>query len=96
MIIYYLVGLINNHCLLVDNSVFDELEESYKGIDSYLNKLFKVKAANNRYKEDIEDYEKRCEDEIHSRWEEEEQRYWENEGYRSAFEDDPEAEWNID
>ena len=47
-------------------------------------------------KEDIEDYEKRCEDEIHSRWEEEEQRYWENEGYRSAFEDDPEAEWNID
>ena len=92
----YLVGLINNHCLLVDNSVFDELEESYKGIDSYLNKLFKVKAANNRYKEDIEDYEKRCEDEIHSRWEEEEQRYWENEGYRSAFEDDPEAEWNID
>ena len=34
--------------------------------------------------------------EIHSRWEEEEQRYWENEGYRSAFEDDPEAEWNID
>lgn len=92
----YLVGLINNHCLLVDGSVFDELEESYKGNDSYLNKLFKVKAANNRYKEDIEDYEKRCEDEIHSRWEEEEQRYWENEGYRSAFEDDPGAEWNID
>lgn len=92
----YLVGLINNHCLLVDGSVFDELEESYKGNDSYLNKLFKVKAANNRYKEDIEDYEKRCEDEIHSRWEEEEQRYWESEGYRSAFEDDPGAEWNID
>lgn len=89
----YLVGLINNHCLLVDGSVFDELEESYKGNDSYLNKLFKVKAANNRYKEDIKDYE----DEIHySYWEEEEQRYWENEGYRSAFEDDPGAEWNID
>jgi hypothetical protein len=29
-------------------------------------------------------------------WEEEERRYFENEGYWAAFEGDPEAEWNID
>ena len=47
-------------------------------------------------KEDIDYYEERCEDKIRSRWEEEDQRYWQNEGYRSAFEDDPDTEWNID
>jgi hypothetical protein len=33
---------------------------------------------------------------IESQWEEEERRYFENEGYRAAFEGDPDAEWNID
>lgn len=28
--------------------------------------------------------------------EEEERRYFENEGYRNAFDGDPDAEWNID
>lgn len=79
----YLIGLIDNHCLFVDDKVFDELEESYKGNKFYLNKLFKVKAVNN---ENIEYYEDRYED----------QRGWEYEGYRSAFEDDSDAEWNID
>jgi hypothetical protein len=92
----YLVGLIERHCLLVDDDVFDELEESYEGNKSYLKKLSKVKEANEKYREDITYYEERCEDEMRLRWEEEEQRYWENEGYRSAFEDDPDAEWNID
>ena len=58
--------------------------------------MSKVKEANERYREDITDYEERCEDEIRSRWEEESRRNWLNEGYRSAFEDDPEAERNID
>lgn len=92
----YLVGLIERHCLLVNDDVFDELVESYEGNKSYLKKLSKVKEANERYKEDITYYEERCKDEIRSRWEEEDRRYWENEGYRSAFEDDPETEWNID
>lgn len=92
----YLVGLIDNHCLLVDDSVFDELEESYEGNNSYLNKLLKVKEASNGYKEEIKDYEERCKEEERRYWENEEQRYWENEGYRSAFENDPDAEWNID
>lgn len=92
----YLIGLIERHCLLVEDDVFDVLEESYEGNKSYLKKLSKVKEVNNEYKEEIKDYEERCENEERSRWEAEEQRYWENEGYRSAFENDPDAEWNID
>ncbi len=92
----YLVGLIEHHCLLVDVDVIDELEESYEGNKSYLNKLSKVKEANEGFRAEITQYKERCEDEMRSHWEEEEQRYWENEGYRSAFEDDSDAEWNID
>lgn len=90
----YLVGLIHSHCLSVGDSVIEELEDAYNGNKSYLSKLSKVIEANERYNEEFEAYEERCESEMRSRWEEE--RFWENEGYCSAFEDDPDAEWNID
>lgn len=45
--------------------------------------------------------EQRCAEEAYEReiayiQEQEELRYWQNEGYREAFDGDPEAEWNID
>lgn len=92
----YLVGLINNHCLIVDSNVFEELKDAYEGNNSYLSKLRKIQDASDDYRAEIEEYEENCREEMQSRWEEEEQRYWQNEGYRSAFEDDPDAEWNID
>lgn len=92
----YLVGLIDGHCLLIDENVLDELEKSYEGNNSYLKKLFKVKEANDRYIEDINEYEEWCLQELRARQEEDDTRYWADEGYRLAFEDDPDAEWNID
>lgn len=49
-----------------------------------------------RMEEQIEEENAQMQAYIESQWEEEERRYFENEGYRAAFEGDPEAEWNID
>lgn len=92
----YLIGLIDNHSLLIDDNVLEELERSYGGNVSYLSKLSKVREANAGYIEEINDYEQRWKDEIQAQWEDEERRYWENEGYRSAYEDGPDAIWNND
>ena len=49
-----------------------------------------------RMEDQIEEENAQMQAYIESQWEEEERRYFENEGYRAAFEGDPEAEWNID
>ena len=49
-----------------------------------------------RMEEQIEEENAQMQAYIESQWEEEERRYFENEGYWAAFEGDPDAEWNID
>ena len=50
----------------------------------------------NRMEEQIEEENAQMQAYIQSQWEEEERRYFENEGYWAAFEGDPDAQWNID
>lgn len=88
----YLVGLIDKRSLYVKQNVMNELKDCYEGNKKYLLKLKKVQDALDDYNEDIQ----HMHDLEEARWEESNQDWYDNEGYRGAFEDDPEAEWNID
>ena len=96
----YLAALISRGNLYVNSEVFDSIREEHGEDSQYLKQLSIVESAMNNMQEQIDVYNEECEerrrDEEERYWEEEERRYYENEGYRSAFEDDPEAEWNID
>lgn len=96
----YLVALINRGNLYVNSDVFDAIREERSDDSKYLKQLNVVASAMNNMQEQIDAYEEECEErrrvEAERYWEEEERRYYENEGYRAAFEDDPDAEWNID
>lgn len=52
------------------------------------------------WEEEIEEWKNEERERRYSKYraiqEEEERRYFENEGYRNAFDGDPDAEWNID
>lgn len=79
----YIVGLINFRKLYVEQTVIDELKERHKGDEEYLANLWKVDLELDYWNDEIE-------------MAKEERKYYEDWGYRQAFEDDPEAEWNID
>jgi len=85
----YLISLIKNMNLNVSESILDEIDK----FSMYYVQLEEAVMGNieEQNKEDERIY-----NEMKQSFEEEERRYYENDGYRSAFEDDPEAEWNID
>ena len=88
----YLVALINKRSLYVKQQVIEELKDCHSGNKRFLSKLRKIETAINEYNEEIEYFKQAEWDMIR----EEEDRKWQEEAYRQAFEDDPEAEWNID
>ena len=85
----YIKGLIKGRNIIVSYSFKSDLEKNSLLDDQ-------LKAAIDYNIEMREQDERDRQDEIDSLWEEEERRWYENEGYRDAFDNDPDAEWNID
>ena len=92
----YLVGLINFRKLYIEQTVIDELKERHKGDEKFLANLWKVDLELDYWNDEIERAKEQLKEWLDDQNREEERKYYEDWGYRQAFEDDPEAEWNID
>ncbi len=85
----YVLILIKNRLINVDYGVLDGINDN----SPYYSQL--EEAVEGNVNEQEAEYQDRLEAE-QAAWEEEEMRYNREEGYRDAFDNDPEAEWNID
>lgn len=96
----YISGLVKSGCINIDMQVFEEMRKRRSDNKSFISKMSIVEKYMKKRQEvidrNIEEWEYEMESAQRREWEEEEQRWYQNEGYRAAFEDDPEAEWNID
>ena len=85
----YVIILIKNRIINVELDVLNGMDEKSKHY-----KLLKEVVIENVESQERE-YQERLDKESYA-LEEEERRYYQNEGYRDAFDGDPEAQWNID
>lgn len=92
----YLVRLILCGSLIVDLCVFEELRIIKANNIKYLKNLDDIEIAMRIRQDEIDEAEKMRLAEQKSREEQDELIYWENEGYKTAFDGISEAEWNND
>ena len=94
----YIKLLIKNGSLYIHSNVFETLRERRINDIQYLQKLGSIQSLLYEFS----DEDKKGEDDDYSgdyydyMREEEERRYYENEGYRDAYDGNPDAEWNTD
>ena len=81
----YVISLVELNDINIDDNVLDELEK-YDRIQELRDCLQKKFEKQKKEYDDYYDYMR----------EEEERRYYENEGYRDAYDGNPDAEWNTD
>ena len=94
----YIKILIKNRSLYIHSNVFETLRERRINDIQYLQKLDSVQSLLSEFRDEDErgeedDY---SDDYYDYMREEEERRYYENEGYRDAYAGNPDAEWNTD
>lgn len=89
----YLLALIRKHVLYIDESFFEEMKIKRRDSHEFLSNLDLIENAARESNEIIKTYN----DNLYYRYnEEEERRFYENEGYKDAYDGDPEAQWNTD
>ena len=89
----YLLALINSHVLFIFESYFDELKTKKSDDLKFLEKLNLIEKAAKDSNDIIESYNVNL---FYKYLEDEERRFYENEGYRDAYDGDPEAQWDMD
>ena len=89
----YLLALIRKHVLYIDKSFFEEMKIKRRDSHELLSNLDLIENAVRESNEIIKTYN----DNLYYRYnEEEERRFYENEGYMDAYDGDPSAQWNTD
>lgn len=93
----YVKILIKNRSLYIHSNVFETLRERRIDDSQYLQKLDSIQSLLSEFRdEERGDYEEYSDDYYNYMQEEEERRYYEIEGYRDAYDGDPDALWNTD
>ena len=94
----YIEGLIRLKRVRVSPDVLIALKDVTES--AYSTRMDSLIKFVENWETEIEDWENEENERRYSEYrafqEEEERRYYENEGYRDAFDGDPDAEWNID
>jgi len=89
----YLLALINSHVLYISEPFFDELKTKRADDIEFIEKLNLIEKAAKESNDILKSYS----DNLYYKYlEDEEKRFYENEGYRDAYDGDPEAQWNTD
>ena len=81
----YVISLVELNDINIDDNVLDELEKDDR-----------IQELRDCLQKKIEKQKKEYDDYYDYMREEEERRYYENEGYRDAYDGNPDAEWNTD
>lgn len=90
---YYLLALIKKHVLYIAESFFEEIKIERCDNHKFLNNLKLIEKAARESNEIVESYRDNL---YYQNYEEGERRFYENEGYKEAYDGDPEAQWNTD
>ena len=89
----YLLALIKKHVLYIAEPFFEKMIVKRQDNDKLLKNLKLIEKAARESNEIIESYN----NDLQNRYyEEEERQFYENEGYKDAYDGDPETQWNTD
>ena len=93
----YVKLLIRNRSLYIHSNVLDILRERKINDIQYLQKLDSIQSLLSEIRDEDERREEDDDSDDYGYWqEEEERRFYENEGYRDAYDGNPDAVWNND